>query len=184
MILTIKDYKKAYAILDGEWEEEVRPALEEIHELFEEMKMILGPYRTTATLCSIGIDPYSFFQFQKENLKNAVEYAKTPTGFFGFVQRSHQWNCILDLAPTGSPVTNMEDYHKGLLYWRNRVNGIKDGIREFYENGAKFLENYTSRLINDKLSPKANEQADEFLSAFGMTKKVPKVRITISVTDE
>ena len=183
MILTIEDYKKAYETLNSEWSEEVRPALEEIHKLLEETKTILEPYRATAILCSIGIDPYSFFQSQLQNLKDAVKYAKDPLGFFALVMRSNQWTCILDLAPTGSLDTNMGDYHKGLLYWRNRVNSIKDGIRLFYENGAKYLENYVTNLINDKLVPEANARADEFLSAFGMTKKVPKVRITISVTN-
>ena len=103
--------------------------------------------------------------------------------FYCFVQGKRMWTCVLKLDPINreSP-SDMSDIHKGLLYWRKMVNEIKDGIRLFYESGAKYLENYVTNLINDRLAQKTNEQADEFLSAFGMTKKIQKVKITISLT--
>lgn len=183
MILTREDYEKAYRILDTEWEDEVKPALEEIHTALESIKGILMPYKTTSVLCNISIDPYQFFHHLTDNLRNTIEYAKKPVSFFPFVERTRTWTCVLDLAPTSRQTfTDMSDVHKGLLYWRKKVNEIKDGIRLFYENGAKYLENYVTNLINDRLAPKANEQADEFLSAFGMTKKIQKVKITITLS--
>ena len=183
MILTYEDYKKAYEILSTEWENEVKPALVEIHSALEKIKDILEPYKTTATLCKIEIDPYRFFQNLTDNLKNIIEYAKNPVSFFSFVRGTNPWTCVLDLASTSGWVDgDMSDVHKGLLYWRNRIDAIKDGIRLFYKNGAKYLENYVTNLINDKLAPEANEQAEEFLSVFGMTKKIQKVKITISLT--
>jgi hypothetical protein len=93
------------------------------------------------------------------------------------------WTSILILDPTNRESrSDMSAIHNGLLYWRKFVNEMKDGIRLFYEIGAKYLENYVTNLINDRLVPKANEQADEFLSAFGMAKKIEKVRITITLT--
>ena len=181
MILTREDYEKAYKILDNEWEDEVKPALEEIHATLESMKDILMPYKTTATLCSISIDPYQFFH---DNLRAVIKYAENPMSFFPFVVRARMWDCVLDLASTSRQTrTNMSGIHNGLLYWRKKVNEIKDGIRLFYETGAKYLENYVTNLINDRLAPKANEQADEFLSAFGMTKKIQKVKISILLTN-
>jgi len=183
MILTRENYEKAYEILDTEWGNEVMPALVEIHSALEKIKDILEPYKTTATLCQIGVDPYRFFQNLTDNLKNTIEYAKNPVSFFSFVRGTNTWTRVLDLASTSGWVDgDMSDVHKGLLYWRKKVNEIKDGIRLFYKNGAKYLENHVTNLINDKLAPKANEQADEFLSAFGMTKKIQKVKITISLT--
>jgi hypothetical protein len=183
MILTRKDYEKAYKILDTEWENEVKPALVEIHSAFEKVSGILEPYKTTATLCNISTDPYQFFHHLVECLRNTIEYAKNPMCFYCFVQGTKTWTCILGLDPTNRESrSDMSNIHKGLLYWRKKVNEIKDGIRLFYENGAKYLENYVTNLINDRLAPKANEQADEFLSAFGMTKKIPKVKITITLS--
>lgn len=182
-MLTRKDYEKAYEILDNEWENEMKPALEEIHAALESINGILMPYKTTATMCNISIDPYQFFQHLTDCLKNTIEYAKNPVSFFPFVERAQTWTCILDLAPTNrNTLADMSDIHKGLLYWRKKVNEIKDGIRLFYENGAEHLENYVTNLINDRLVPKANEQADEFLSAFGMAKKIQKVKISILLT--
>lgn len=185
MILTREDYEKAYKILDTEWGDEVKPALEEIHTTLESMKDILVPYRTAATLCNISTDPYQFFHHFADSLRDVIKYAGDPKSFFKFVERARVWTCVLDLAPTSTQIhTDMSDIHKGLLYWREKVNEIKDGIRLFYEYGAKYLEEYVTNLINDRLVPKANEQAESFLSAFGMAEKVPKVRITISVTNE
>jgi hypothetical protein len=184
MILTREDYEKAYKILDNEWEDEVKPALEEIHTTLESMKDILLPYKTTATLCSISTDPYQFFHHCADNLRDVIKYAGNPKSFFPFVEGARMWTCVLALAPSlRDSRVDMSDVHKGLLYWRKKVNEIKDGIRLFYESGAKYLENYVTNLINDRLAPKANEQADEFLSAFGMTKKIQKVKITISLTN-
>ena len=181
MILTLEDYKKAYQILDKEWDDEVKPALEEIHTTLESIKDILLPYKTAAITYSISIDPYYFF-YSSDTLKNVIKYAGNPKSFFNFVESARMWTCILNLAPTSRPTfTDMSDVHKGLLYWRKKVNIIKNGIRLFYEKGAKYLENYVTNLINDRLAPKANEQADEFLSAFGMENKIQKVKITISL---
>lgn len=183
MILTREDYEKAYEILDTEWENEVKPALVEIHSAFEKIKGILEPYKTTATLCNISTDPYQFFNHLVECLKNTIEYAKNPVSFFPFVERMKIWTCVLDLAPSiRDSRVDMSDVHMGLLYWRKKVNEIKDGIRLFYENGAKYLENHVTNLINDRLAPKANEYAEDFLSAFGMAKKIQKVKITITLS--
>lgn len=183
MILTREDYEKAYKILDTEWETEVKPALVEIHNALEKISGILEPYKTTATLCNISTDPYQFFQPFAECLRNTIEYAKKPVSFFCFVERTRTWTCVLALDPSQRDSrVDMSDIHKGLLYWRKRVNEIEDGIRLFYETGAKYLENYVTNLINDRLAPKADEQADEFLSAFGMAKKIQKVKITITLS--
>ena len=183
MILTREDYEKAYKILDTEWENEVKPALKEIHATLESLKDILMPYKTTATMCNISIDPYQFLTDYSNILKNTIEYAKNPMCFYCFVQETRMWTCVLTLDPTNRESRqDMSDIHKGLLYWRKKVNEIKYGIRLFYDNGTKYLENYVTNLINDRLAPKANEQAESFLSAFGMTKKIPKVKITVTLS--
>ena len=183
MILTRKDYEKAYKILDTEWENEVKPALVEINKALGELKQILEPYETTARLNSIGIDPYSFVGDISTRLQDLVGYAKHPMCFYPFVQEEKIWTCILTLDPTNRESRkDMSDIHKGLLYWRKRVNEIKDCVCLFHENVNR-LENRVTNLINETLIPLADKEANEFLFTFGITKKVQKVKITISLTN-
>lgn len=192
MVLTLDDYIAAYNSMFKEYHDEILPGLEQISLTMNAIAAQLSKYKEAAEGTGINVNPYEWPR-SNDNLRAAVHCSHLYNGgtpcpnFYVFIVELNKWANVRNLNnPNCARQANvaLSEYHKGLLWWRNYLNQVKDGIRQFNEWGAKATCALADDYINNHLIPKADKEAREFFAAMGMTQKTKRVTISVVVRVE